>query len=158
MIDQDPPAGHKLNDRQWFTLRALADAIVPPSSTYAVPGAGDERICKEIIRDAGTRLSRLIESLEIVDTLAVETGAKAFSELTEAERERVAFAFRDSDPKLADRLALWVTQCYYRDERVLSSLGVDARPPFPEGYEVEAGDWSELDAVRKRAPLFRTTN
>ena len=48
-----------------------------------------------------------------------------------------------------------VTQCYYRDDRVVRSLGMELRPPHPEGYAVDQGDWSVLDQVRKRQPFHR---
>jgi hypothetical protein len=48
-----------------------------------------------------------------------------------------------------------VLQCYYRDDRVMRSLGMEARPPFPKGFEVEQGDWSLLDPVRAMPPLYR---
>ena len=38
--------------------------------------------------------------------------------------------------------------CYYRDDRVMVSLGLEARPPFPKGHVLEQGDWSLLDPVR----------
>jgi hypothetical protein len=51
-----------------------------------------------------------------------------------------------------------VLQCYYRDDRVLRSLGLELRPPFPKGYELEAGDWSLLDPVKARPSVLRRTN
>jgi len=48
-----------------------------------------------------------------------------------------------------------VLQCYYRDDRVMRSLGLEVRPPFPKGFEVEQGDWSLLDLVRARPKLYR---
>lgn len=48
-----------------------------------------------------------------------------------------------------------ILQCCYRDDRIMRSLGMEVRPPFPDGYEVEAGDWSLLDPVRRRAPFYR---
>ncbi len=44
---------------------------------------------------------------------------------------------------------------YYRDDRVLLAIGHEARAPFPKGYEVEQGDWSLLDPVKRRAKLWR---
>ena len=38
-----------------------------------------------------------------------------------------------------------VLLCYYRDDRVMRSLGQEPRPPFPKGHVVEQGDWSLLD-------------
>ncbi|CAN5132580.1 hypothetical protein BH10PSE6_BH10PSE6_56580 [soil metagenome] len=45
--------------------------------------------------------------------------------------------------------------CYYRDDRVMRSLGQEPRPPFPIGHVVEQGDWSLLDPVKQRAPFYR---
>ncbi len=46
-------------------------------------------------------------------------------------------------------------QCYYRDDRVLRSLGLELRAPFPKGYTLEQGDWSLLDPVKARAGTLR---
>jgi hypothetical protein len=35
------------------------------------------------------------------------------------------------------------------------SLGMEPRPPFPEGFEIEQGDWSLLDPVRGHPKLYR---
>ena len=48
-----------------------------------------------------------------------------------------------------------VLQCYYRDDRVLRSLGLEARAPFPQGYALEQGNWSLLDPVKARSPSLR---
>jgi hypothetical protein len=48
-----------------------------------------------------------------------------------------------------------VLQCYYRDDRVLRSLGLELRAPFPIGYTLEEGDWSLLDPVKARPPTLR---
>ena len=37
----------------------------------------------------------------------------------------------------------------------MRSLEMEARAPFPKGFEVEAGDWSLLDPVRARSPIWR---
>ena len=31
----------------------------------------------------------------------------------------------------------------------------DARPPFPKGFDVEQGDWSLLDPVKRRGTIYR---
>jgi hypothetical protein len=48
-----------------------------------------------------------------------------------------------------------ILQCYYRDDRVMRSLELEPRPPFPKGHTLEQGDWSLLDAVRGRAKMWR---
>jgi hypothetical protein len=48
-----------------------------------------------------------------------------------------------------------VLVCYYRDDRVMLSLGQEPRAPFPKGHTVEQGDWSLLEPVKRRAPFYR---
>ena len=48
-----------------------------------------------------------------------------------------------------------VLACYYRDDRVVRSLGLEPRPPFPLGHTLEQGDWSLLDPVRARPKMWR---
>ena len=64
-------------------------------------------------------------------------------------------AFREvGGPPLA-ALVRVVLLCYYRDDRVMRSLGQETRAPFPLGHVVEQGDWSLLDPVRARPPMYR---
>jgi hypothetical protein len=37
----------------------------------------------------------------------------------------------------------------------MHALGQEPRAPFPKGHVVEQGDWSLLDPVRARKPLYR---
>ena len=63
--------------------------------------------------------------------------------------------FRATGGAAAATLVRVVLQCYYRDDRVLRSLGLELRAPFPKGYTLEQGDWSLLDPVKARPPTLR---
>ena len=78
--------------------------------------------------------------------------------LGETAREAVAGQFRASGGAAAATLTRVVLQCYYRDDRVLRSLGLELRPPFPLGYALEQGDWSLLDPVKARPSMWRRTS
>jgi hypothetical protein len=67
----------------------------------------------------------------------------------------VVLAFRERGGPAVATLSRVILQCYYRDDRVVRSLGLEPRPPFPLGHTLEQGDWSLLDPVRKRARLWR---
>ncbi len=151
-----PADGHLLNETEWLMLRALADVVIPPSETYGIPGAGDEAVAKTIVKDAGygDKLPRLIAALEALEAHAATTGG-AFLTLAENQREEAAMAFRAANPAAAALIEQLVTQCYYRDDRVVTSLGMELRPPMPDGYEIEQGDWSLLEPVQKRPPFHR---
>jgi hypothetical protein len=78
-----------------------------------------------------------------------------FAGLDPSRRTEVAARLRaDGGPPLGV-LTRIVILCYYRDERVMLSLGLEPRAPFPKGHVVEQGDWSLLDPVRARKPFWR---
>ena len=63
--------------------------------------------------------------------------------------------FRATGGAAAATLVRVVLQCYYRDDRVLRSLGLELRAPFPKGYVLPDGDWSLLDPVKARGGTLR---
>jgi hypothetical protein len=125
-------------------LRTVAAMIVPASPEYDVPGADDPAIQAEILRSLGRDAGRVGEAL---DHLARLSG-RSLAELEPARREAVAKEFRATGGAAAATLIRVVLQCYYRDDRVVRSLGLELRPPFPGGHVLEQGDWSLLDQVK----------
>jgi hypothetical protein len=91
---------------------------------------------------------------EALDELRHLAGAPLAS-LDPARREAVAMGWREGGGSAAATLIRVVLQCYYRDDRVVRSLGLEPRPPYPIGHVLEQGDWSLLDPVRTRPPLWR---
>jgi len=140
-----------LTSAQRDNLRAVAAMIIPASSEYKVPGADDAAVQADIIATLGRDTALVSAALDHLARLA----GKPLSELDAERREVVAKEFRASGGAPAATLTRVVLQCYYRDDRVLRSLGLELRPPFPQGYVLEQGDWSLLDPVKKRAPTLR---
>ena len=147
---------------------AFAAALIPASAEHGVPSAADPAIAREILTVARGAATAVAAALRTVDAMAQTTHGAAFRELDETTRARqIADTLqprqRQTEHKAADAagiagqraLASIVLQCYYRDDRVMRSLGMDARPPFPKGFEVEQGDWSLLDPVKRRGTLYR---
>ncbi|HJQ57435.1 MAG TPA: hypothetical protein VJ890_11035 [Vineibacter sp.] len=133
-------------------LRALAACIIPASARYGVPGADDEAIFADILRSIGRDRDDVRAALARLADLA---GGARFAELDPAIRASIAEVLRaERSPAVAAATRV-VLLCYYRDDRVMRSLDLEPRPPFPKGHVVEQGDWSLLDPVRKRAPLYR---
>ena len=128
-------------------LRRLVGRMIPASGEYAVPGADDETIFADIIR-----------TLEPQAALTQKMLASLDLSLADLPDPRVDAAIQSllssAEPALGMILSA-VVQCYYRDDRVMRSLGMDPRPPFPKGFDVEQGDWSLLDPVRARPKIWR---
>jgi hypothetical protein len=141
----------KLTAEQTRDLRALAGSIIPPSATYGVPGADDEKIFSDILNSLERDRDDICRALAQLGTLA----GGAFANLEPARRTEVAATFRETGGAPLAALVRVVLLCYYRDDRVMRSLGQEPRPPFPRGHVVEQGDWSLLEPVRKRPRLYR---
>lgn len=129
-------------------IAAIADATIPGDDALSLPGAGEPLILSMILHKAEHFEGRVKPGIEAlvaeVDPLSMVPG------------ELVSLL--DQDPRFNTFyrvLIIAIIQAYYQDSRVLTALGLEARPPFPLGHELESGDWSLLDPVKKRPPLYR---
>ena len=120
-------------------LTRIAGLIIPASAEFGVPGADDPAIFADLVATATPHREELSTALAAFDPVTDISGAE----------------FRAAFPQAAGLIQSLVVQCYYRDDRVMRSLGMEVRAPFPLGFQIEQGDWSLLDPVRKRAPLYR---
>jgi hypothetical protein len=132
-------------------LRGIAGLMIPASAEFDVPGADDPAIQADIVATLGRDAGLVREAL---DKLARLAGGPLAS-LEAARREAAVLELRKNGGAALATLTRVVLQCYYRDDRVVRSLGLETRPPYPKGYELEDGDWSLLDPVRARPTMWR---
>jgi hypothetical protein len=144
-------AANELTAAQRDDLRTVAAMIIPASDEYRVPGADDPAIQADMLATLGRDTAQVAQALDHLARLA----GKPLASLDPARRDAVAQEFRASGGAAAATLVRVVLQCYYRDDRVLRSLGLELRAPFPKGYTLEQGDWSLLDPVKARPPSLR---
>jgi hypothetical protein len=135
-------------------LRVIAAMIIPASVEYKVPGADDAAIQADMLATLGRDTPAVSAALDHLARLA----GMPLASLDPARRDALVEEFRASGGPAAAALVRVVLQCYYRDDRVLRSLGLELRPPFPKGYELEQGDWSLLDPVKARPSTLRRTS
>lgn len=132
-------------------LVAVAGHMIPASAEYGVPGADDPAIIDDIAssldRDGGTVQTALAILLRMTEgkpqDLVAPLGAGIIAR------------FRAEHRDLGGVLEMTVARSYYADDRVLRSLALETRPPFPKGYDLERGDWSMLDPVRARGRIYK---
>jgi len=144
-------ADHSLTPTQRDDLRAIAALIIPASAEFDVPGADDPAIQTDIIATLGRDAGLVREALNLLARFA----GRPLASLDPARREAVAMELRATGGEAVATLTRVVLQCYYRDDRVVRSLGLEPRPPYPQGHVLEDGDWSLLDPVRARPPMWR---
>jgi hypothetical protein len=145
------PASNELTSAHRDDLRTVAAMIIPASDEYKVPGADDPAIQADMLATLGRDTAQVAQALDHLARLA----GKPLAELDAAKRDAIAKEFRAMGGVAAATLVRVVLQCYYRDDRVLRSLGLELRAPFPNGYTLEQGDWSLLDAVKARPAKLR---
>ena len=140
-----------LTDAESLDLRALAGLMIPASAIHGVPGADDALIFADIVKslerdtaDAKTALKQLA---------ALSGGA--FADLSPERRAEILARFKQEGGPPLFALNRVVLLCYYRDDRVMRSLGQEPRSPFPKGHVMDQGDWSLLEPVKKRPPMWR---
>lgn len=151
MSEQLPIMTTMLSADEIALLRCIAGHMIPASGRHGVPGADDPLILREI---AGT----LGRDTEAVQTLLAAFNHHAGNRLTSLPGAEQAILIDDCRQQAGAAVAVLVNavvRCYYRDDRVMQSLGLEPRPPFPQGHVLPEGDWVLLDPVRARGPIWR---
>ena len=156
MTDRDDMivTDNALSAEQRRSLEMLVGMMIPASREYAVPGADDSQIFADILVKAHA-LPVVAQGLQALDELSNARCGGSFSGLDDDDAIAVADAFRSSQVPFVRVLVAITAQCYYRDDRVVEALGMEARSPFPGGFALEEGDWSLLEPVRKRPKMYR---
>ena len=150
------------------TLQVFAGAVIPASAEYGIPGADDADIVADILATARPYYDAVRAGLAFQDTVAEAAYGVPFADLSEADRadfversnteggfDHIEWEFDPQALSGQRTLISIILQCYYRDDRVMRSLEMEPRPPFPQGFEVEQGDWSLLDPVKQRGKIYR---
>jgi hypothetical protein len=141
-----PLAAHELG-----ALRRVAAMMIPASAEHGVPGADDDAIFADVVGSLGVDAPAVRDALAALAALA----GGPFADAPDAVAQAAAQRFREPRTPLVATLEQVIARCYYRDDRVMRSLGMEPRPPFPKGFDVEPGDWSLLDPVRARGRIWR---
>lgn len=132
-------------------FQALAALIIPASAKHNVPGADDALIFADILNS----LARDVPDVQAALAALHQIAGAPLASLPPARQTEIANQLREHGGTPVAVLTRIVLLCYYRDDRVMLSLGLEPRPPFPKGHVLEQGDWSLLDQVKSRAPIWR---
>jgi hypothetical protein len=132
-------------------LKRMAGFMIPADGTFNVPGADDPLIFADIVSSLGIDREDVRAALASVRALA----GSPLSDLADARAEEVTFQLLAHSARPVQALGRVVLAAYYRDDRVMRSIGREPRAPYPKGHTVPDGDWSLLEVVKARAPVWR---
>lgn len=130
-------------------ITAIAAAVIPEDSAFDVPGADDPLILATILDKVEEQFAERVQagiSLLVAEADPLALDAEQLLDMLEQDARFRSFY---------QVLTIAIMQAYYQDGRVLESLGMEPRPPFPAGHEVESGDWALLEPVQGRGPRYR---
>ena len=143
------------SESQREVLAAIVDMMIP--AVGEMPSAADPVIFRGILDRMAQDGSMVLTALALIESLSSQQSDQAFLQLGSQDQLAVIESFKCQQVELTQLLQLYTVGSYYQDDRVMSALGLEARPPHPGGYEVEASDWSLLDPVRAKQKIYRTT-
>jgi hypothetical protein len=144
--------GHEATEKQRAALTAVLDALIPASDDGRFPGAGALGLADTIERDVPELQPLVSRALDELDEIARANGAADFVSLDAAARAEALRTHVEREPGFLPGLVFQVYTRYYTEARVLEALGLEARPPFPKGYDLEQPDLEALLAPVRTGP------
>ena len=151
VIGSDKP----MNAAERGTFDVVVDMIVPASADGRKPSAAEVGVLDFIREREPGDLAAITGDIGRLDAAARDRHGATFTDLDATSRQAVVDAMRADDAAFLRILAIHTVTCYYQHDRVLAAIGLEARPPFPQGYDVVAGDTDLLEPVRRRGNLVR---
>ena len=153
----DSSLPNALSSERLHLLAGVLDAIIPPGEGGDLPGAGELGLGEALQHKAPELVPLLVEGLDALEGEMTNRQVSDFGGLAESDKRSMLEGLGSQQPAFLPALLFQVYTTYYQHPRVLAALGLEARPPYPLGYELEGGDLDLLDPVRKRPPLYRRT-
>jgi hypothetical protein len=146
-----------LTQEQAQTFAAVLDTLIPPRD--GLVGAGSlglgDSVAREIDKMAGA-IDTLCAGLAALESLVEPRAGEKFAALPGPVRAEALSAHAEADPGFLPGIIFHTYIAYYQDPRVVAALGMEPRPPHPQGYEIAPSDFESLTAnVRTRDPFFR---
>ena len=145
----EPPAA--LNDPKF--MKALLDLVIPPGAPGDLPGAGALGLSAAVVTaiQADPALGPLVEAgTQAVQESALSQHPEGLAGMAPQAGVKVVEAQLAAHPFLIMGILRYLYPAYYQHPQVLEGIGEPPRPPFPEGFDVEATDAELLEKLRAR--------
>jgi hypothetical protein len=143
-------------DSQRELLRTVLNRLIPASGSF--PGAGDLGIASYIEKVVGqsVALRRLFaQGLAQIEIACQPLSGQEFADLLDHQKDTVLRQVEATNPEFFSALVTHTYSGYYSNPLVVRLLGLEVRPPQPQGYKLEPFDLGLVDTIRQRGPLYR---
>lgn len=134
-------------------IELILDTMLPGDPELGLPPASTLDIEGYQLRYGVAQVFE--QFVAVLERVANEKFGCPFEALDEAQRLAAINACKLADIRLFSAFLTHTLRAYYTDRRVLGCLSNDAVPPFPAGNPLGADDWSILEPVYERGPIYR---
>lgn len=131
----------------------LLDTILPGDIGLGLP-PGSHVDMARYVSEQGIE-DRVRAFLAMLDDTARDMDGADFAGLAPDRRLACVERAKRKDFRLANAVIVHCLKAYYTDPEVLRRLSAGAVPPFPDGNVLDDDDWSILEPVFERGPIFR---
>ena len=143
-----------LNDADF--MKALLNIVIRPNASKDLPGAGDLGLASGVAASlqADPMLGPLVESgAQAVREAALAQQSDGLTGMTPEDGAKLIEEQLAAHPFFIMGLLRFLYFAYYQHPKVLEGIGEPPRPPFPEGFEVEATDAELLESLQARRKM-----
>ena len=133
-------------------VRAILNLVIPPEG--GMPGAGDLGLWPSVAASLGQNpavFAAFTAALDAVRRAALERDPGGLAALSPAAAAEVVRSSLAAHPEVMPALFRLAAMAYYQQPAVLVALCEPARPPFPEGFELEPISPQWLAILEQRA-------
>lgn len=133
-------------------LRTMLNLVIPPEGR--MPGAGDLDLWPTLagpLSGDSVAFASLTAGLDAVRGAALVRDPGGLAALAPAAAVEVVQSVTADHPEFMPALARATSMAYYQQPAVLVALGEPARPPFPQGFELEPISPEWLALLKRRA-------
>jgi hypothetical protein len=141
------------NAEQERALIALLNLIIPTSEDGKMPSAANVDFFAYIHNE--NHFSWIRDGLLSICEESYNKYGREFSILSSSVQTQLVSKLRRRFFRFFSSLSSLVMQCYYQHDHVLEAIGIEVRPPFPQGYLVKEGDFTLLESVYERGKVYR---
>lgn len=140
-----------LNDQAF--MDALLNLVIPPDASGSLPGAGALGLSREVA--AGLQADPLLGPVVGGGVQAIWDAARAqhpqgLAGMPPEAGTKLLQTQLSANPFVMMGLLRYLYPAYYQHPQVLKGIGEPPRPPFPQGFDVEATDASLLEKLQAR--------
>lgn len=137
-------------------MNSVLNRLIPGSGE--MPGAGEVGVGEYLDSVIGSSptLARLFgDGLAQIDIASQQRYSNSFEALEDIEKDSVLKQVESVMSGFFDLLVRHSYNGYYTAPQVIELLGLNSSPVQPRGYQLDAGDLSSLEDVKKRGRIYR---